>query len=96
MATLKPLHDRVVVERVEAEEKTASGIVLPGAAAEKPDMGIVVAVGAGKKLDNGTNQAMCVKPGDKVLFGKYSGQVVKQDSKELLVMREDDILAIIA
>ncbi|HLX54523.1 MAG TPA: co-chaperone GroES [Aquella sp.] len=96
MATLKPLHDRVVVERVEAEEKTASGIVLPGAAAEKPDMGVVVAVGAGKKLDNGSTQAMSVKSGDKVLFGKYSGQVVKQDGKELLVMREDDILAIIA
>ena len=96
MAKLKPLHDRVVVERVEAEEKTASGIVLPGAAAEKPDMGVVVAIGAGKKLDNGTVQPMCVKAGDKVLFGKYSGQVVKQDGKELLVMREDDILAIIA
>lgn len=96
MGTLKPLHDRVVVERVEAEEKTASGIVLPGAAAEKPDMGIVVAVGSGKKLDNGAVQQMCVKTGDKVLFGKYSGQVVKQDGKELLVMREDDILAIIA
>jgi len=96
MATLKPLHDRVVVERVEAEEKTASGIVLPGAAAEKPDMGVVVAVGSGKKLDNGSTQAMSVKSGDKILFGKYSGQVVKQDGKELLVMREDDILAIIA
>lgn len=96
MAILKPLHDRVVVERVEAEEKTASGIVLPGAAAEKPDMGVVISVGTGKKLDNGTLQAMCVKQGDKVIFGKYSGQAIKQDGKELLVMREDDILAIVA
>ncbi len=96
MATIKPLHDRVVVERVEAEEKTASGIVLPGAAAEKPDMGVVVAVGAGKLLDNGTCHLLCVNVGDKILFGKYSGQIVKLDGKELLVMREDDILAVIA
>ena len=96
MATIKPLHDRVVVERVEAEEKTASGIVLPGAAAEKPDMGVVIAVGAGKMLDSGTRHPLCVKPGDKVLFGKYAGQAVKLDGKEVLVVREDDILAIIA
>lgn len=96
MATIKPLHDRVVVERVEAEEKTASGIVLPGAAAEKPDMGVVVAVGAGKLLESGTRHALCVNIGDKILFGKYSGQIVKLDGKELLVMREDDILAVIA
>jgi chaperonin GroES len=95
MASIKPLHDRVVVERVEAEEKTASGIVLPGAAAEKPDMGVVVAVGAGKTLDNGSHHPVCVKPGDKILFGKYSGQIVKLEGKELLVMREDDILAIV-
>ncbi len=96
MVTIKPLHDRVVVERVEAEEKTASGIVLPGAAAEKPDMGVVVAVGEGKLLDNGTRHALSVKAGDRVLFGKYSGQAVKLDGKEVLVMREDDILAIVA
>lgn len=96
MATLKPLHDRVVVERVEAEEKTASGIVLPGAASEKPDMGVVIAVGDGKVLDSGTKIAMNVKVGDKVLFGKYSGQAVKLDGKEYLVMREDDILGIVA
>lgn len=95
MSTIKPLHDRVVVERVEAEEKTASGIVLPGSAAEKPDMGVVVAVGSGKKLDNGNRQEMCVKADDKVLFGKYSGQAVKLDGKEVLVMREDDILAVV-
>ncbi len=96
MATLKPLHDRVVVERVEAEEKTASGIVLPGAAAEKPDMGVVVSVGDGKLLDSGVRHPLCVKVGDKVLFGKYSGQIVKLNGKDLLVMREDDILAIVA
>lgn len=96
MATIKPLHDRVVIERVEAEEKTASGIVLPGSAAEKPDMGIVVAIGAGKVLENGSRAPMCVAVGDKVLFGKYSGQVVKLDGKELTVMREEDILAIVA
>jgi chaperonin GroES len=97
MATLKPLHDRVVVERVEAEEKTASGIVLPGAAAEKPDMGVVVAIGEGKLLDSGVRVIhYALNVGDKILFGKYSGQVVKLNGKDLLVMREDDILAIVA
>jgi chaperonin GroES len=96
MVAIKPLHDRVVVERVEAEEKTASGIVLPGSAAEKPDMGVVLAVGDGKVLDSGTKIAMNVKVGDKVLFGKYSGQTVKLDGKEYLVMREDDIMGIIS
>ena len=96
MASIKPLHDRVVIERVEAEEKTASGIVLPGSATEKPDMGIVKAVGDGKVLDSGTKIAMNVKVGDKVIFGKYTGQTVKLDNKEYLIMREDDILGIIA
>ena len=96
MASIKPLQDRVVVERIEAEEKTASGIVLPGAAAEKPDTGIVIAVGAGKTLDNGTKITPSVKVGDKIIFGKYAGQSVKLDGKELLVMREDDIFGIIA
>ncbi|HMT03434.1 MAG TPA: co-chaperone GroES [Burkholderiales bacterium] len=96
MASIKPLHDRVVIERVEAEEKTASGIVLPGSAAEKPDTGIVVAIGSGKVSDNGSIIAMNVKVGDKVIFAKYSGQVVKLDGKELLVMREDDIFGIIS
>ncbi|MDQ5920964.1 MAG: chaperonin GroES [Pseudomonadota bacterium] len=95
MASLKPLHDRVIVERVEAEEKTASGILLPGSAAEKPDTGVVIAVGDGKILENGTKTSMNVKVGDKVMFGKYSGQTVKMDSKEYLVMREDDILGIV-
>lgn len=96
MATMKPLHDRVVIERLEAEEKTSSGIVLPGNAAEKPDMGIVISVGDGKILENGTKTQMNVKPGDKVIFGKYSGQAVKLDGKEYLVMREDDIFAIVS
>jgi len=95
MMKIKPLHDRVVVERLEAEEKTASGIVLPGAAAEKPDTGIVLAIGDGKILDNGTKVAMNVKVGDKILFGKYSGQAVKLDGKEYLVMREEDIFGIL-
>jgi chaperonin GroES len=96
MASIKPLHDRVVIERVEAEEKTASGIVLPGSATEKPDMGVVIAVGDGKVLDSGTIIAMNVKVGDKVIFGKYSGQTVKLDNKEYLIMREEDILGIMA
>lgn len=95
MTSFKPLHDRVVVERVEAEEKTASGIVLPGAAAEKPDMGVVIAVGDGKTLDSGAKAAMSVKCGDKVIFGKYSGQAVKFNGKEYMIMSESDILAIV-
>lgn len=96
MVSIKPLQDRVVIERVEAEEKTASGIVLPGNAAEKPDMGIVVAVGAGKVLDSGAISKMNVKTGDRVIFGKYSGQAVKFDGKEYTIMSESDILAIIS
>ncbi len=95
MISIKPLHDKVVIERVAAEEKTASGIVLPGNVAEKPDMGTVIAVGAGKTLDNGTKTTMCVKTGDKVIFGKYSGQQVKIDGKEYTIMSESDILGII-
>ena len=93
--SIKPLHDRVVVERIEAEEKTASGIVLPGSATEKPDVGIVVAVGDGKVLDSGTKIGMSVKVKDKVVFGKYSGQTVKLDGKEYIIMREEDILGVI-
>ena len=93
--SLRPLHDRVIVERLEQETKTASGIVLPEAAAEKPDQGKVVAVGNGKILDDGKVRPLDVKVGDKVLFGKYSGQAVKIDGKEVLVMREDDIMAIV-
>ena len=93
--SIRPLHDRVGVKRVEAEEKTASGIVLPGAAAEKPDIGEVVAVGEGRRNEAGERVALDVKVGDKVLFGKYSGQSVKVGGEELLVMREEDIFGIV-
>ncbi|MEY3579013.1 MAG: hypothetical protein RI984_117 [Pseudomonadota bacterium] len=93
--SLRPLHDRVIVERLEQETKTASGIVLPEAAAEKPDQGKVLAVGNGKILEDGKVRPLDVKVGDTVLFGKYSGQAVKVDGKEVLVMREDDIMAIV-
>lgn len=92
---IRPLHDRVVIKRVEAEEKTQSGIVLPGAAAEKPDIGEVISVGPGKLLENGNVQELSVKTGDRVLFGKYSGQTVKVDGEEYNVVREEDILAIV-
>ncbi|MDR3427551.1 MULTISPECIES: co-chaperone GroES [Silvimonas] len=92
---IRPLHDRVVIKRVEAEEKTASGIVLPGAAAEKPDLGEVVAIGTGKVLDNGEVRALSVKVGDKVILGKYSGQSVKVNGEELLVVREEDIFGVL-
>jgi chaperonin GroES len=92
---LRPLHDRVIVERLEQETKTASGIVLPEGAAEKPDQGKVTAVGNGKILDDGKVRPLDVKVGDTVLFGKYSGQTVKIDGKEVLVMREEDIMAIV-
>ena len=93
---IRPLHDRVVVKRVENETKTASGIVIPDNAAEKPDQGEVIAVGAGKKTDDGKLIAMDVKVGDKVLFGKYSGSTVKLDGIEYLVMREEDIMGVVA
>lgn len=92
---LRPLHDRVVVKRIEAERKTASGIVIPDTAGEKPDQGEVLAVGQGKILDDGKVRPMAVKVGDKVLFGKYAGQTVKVEGEELLVLREDDIMAVI-
>lgn len=92
---IRPLHDRVIVKRLEAEEKTASGIVLPGNAAEKPDMGEVLAVGEGKVLDNGSLRALSLKVGDKVIFGKYSGQSVKVDGEELMVMREEDVMGVV-
>ena len=92
---IRPLHDRVIVKRLEAEEKTASGIVIPGSAAEKPDQGEIVAVGKGKVGDDGKVRALEVKVGDKVLFGKYSGQAFKMDGVELLQMREEDIIGVI-
>ncbi|AEG30949.1 co-chaperone GroES [Thiomicrospira cyclica] len=92
--SIKPLHDRVVIRRLEEEKVSAGGIVLPDSAKEKPAEGEVVSVGPGKAADNGNLIAMNVKVGDKVLFGKYAGQEVKVDGEELLVMREDDIIAI--
>jgi chaperonin GroES len=91
---MRPLHDRVVVKRVEEETKTEGGIVIPDSAAEKPVRGEVVAVGTGKPLDSGETRALDVKVGDKVLFGKFAGQEVKVDGEEVLVMREDDIMAV--
>ena len=92
---ISPLHDRVIIRRIEEERKSAGGIVIPDAAAEKPSRGEVVAVGKGKPLDNGDVRALGVKVGDKVMFGKYSGSEVKVDGQDLLVMREEDIIGII-
>ena len=92
---LRPLHDRVVIKRLEEERTSPGGIVIPDSAAEKPVRGEVLAVGPGKVLDNGATQAMGVKVGDSVLFGKYSGTECKLDGDELVVMREDDIMAVI-
>src|SRR3954465_12865006 len=92
---LRPLHDRVIVKRLEQETKTASGIVIPDNAAEKPDQGEVLAVGPGRKTDKGELISLNVKVGDRVLFGKYSGQTVKVDGDELLVMKEDDLFAVV-
>ena len=91
---IKPLGERVVIEVVQSDVKTASGIVLPDTAKEKPQEGTVVAVGEGKMLDNGTRVAPAVKAGDKVIFSKYSGTQVKVEGKDYLVVRESDILAI--
>jgi chaperonin GroES len=92
---LRPLHDRVIIKRLDNERKTASGIVIPDSAAEKPDQGEVLAVGNGKIGDDGKVRPVGLKVGDKVLFGKYSGQTVKVDGEELLVMREEDIMAVV-
>ena len=92
---IRPLHDRVIVKRVEAERTTASGIVIPDSAGEKPDQGEVLAVGPGKRDDNGKQIALDVKVGDRVLFGKYAGQSVKVDGQEVLVMREEDIMGVL-
>jgi chaperonin GroES len=92
---LRPLHDRVVVKRLDNERKTSSGIVIPENAAEKPDQGEILAIGNGKVDDNGKLRPMAVKVGDRILFGKYSGQTVKVDGDELLVLREEDIMAVV-
>ena len=97
MASIKfrPLHDRVVVKRVESEEKTKGGIIIPDTAKEKPQEGEVVAVGSGTRDDSGKVHALDVKVGDRILFGKWSGTEVKVDGEELLVMKEEDIQAVI-
>jgi len=92
---VRPLQDRVIVRRMEEERKTASGIVIPDAATEKPDQGEIIAVGNGKMDDNGKLIPMSVKKGDKVLFGKYAGQTFKMDGQEYMTMREDDIIGVI-
>jgi chaperonin GroES len=92
---LKPLQDRILVKRLEEEQKTKGGIIIPDAAKEKPQEGKVIAVGDGKVLENGQKIKLSVKAGDKVLFGKYSGTEVKVDGEELLILREDDVLGIV-
>jgi chaperonin GroES len=92
---IRPLHDRVIVKRVEEERKTPGGIVIPDNAAEKPDQGEVLAIGTGKVMEDGKVRPLDVKVGDRVLFGKYSGSSVKVDGDELLVMREEDIMGVI-
>ncbi|HEX6094731.1 MAG TPA: co-chaperone GroES [Thermoanaerobaculia bacterium] len=92
---IRPLHDRVIVKRLEEERVSAGGIVIPDSAAEKPVQGKVVAVGKGKILEDGNVRPLDVKIGDKILFGKYSGTEVKVDGEELVVMREEDVMAVI-
>ncbi len=93
--SIRPLHDRVVVKREAEERKSAGGIVIPDTASEKPTFGKVIAVGQGKILENGQTRALDVKTGDRVLFGKYSGTEVKVDNQDVVVMREDDVMAIV-
>jgi chaperonin GroES len=92
---IRPLHDRVIVERVEEETKTAGGLFIPDSAKEKPQKGIIIAAGKGKKTEDGKLLPLDVKIGDQVLFGKYSGTEIKLDGKEYLMMREDEILAVL-
>ena len=92
---IRPLHDRVIVQRKDAETKTASGIIIPDTAKEKPQEGVIIAVGKGIKKEDGTIVALDVKTGDKVLFGKYSGTEIKIEGEEYLMMKEDDIMGVI-
>jgi len=94
--TIRPLHDRVIIQRLEEEKVTAGGIVIPDSAKEKPIRGKVIAIGNGKRLDSGEVRPLDVKVGDIVLFGKYAGTEVKLDDKELLVLREEDIMGVVA
>ena len=92
---IRPLYDRIIVKRVEQQKQTASGIVIPDSAGEKPEQGDVVAVGSGRLMQDGTVRPLQVQPGEKVLFGKYAGQTVKIDDQEFLVLREEDVLGVI-
>ena len=94
--SIRPLHDRVLIQRVKEEEKTKGGIIIPDSAKEKPQQGKVVAVGKGKVKDDGKVSPLDVQQGDTILFGKYSGQEIKVDGKEYLIMREDEVLAVMA
>ena len=93
---IRPLHDRVIVQRLEEGEQKVGGIIIPDTAKEKPQEGSVLAVGNGKVLENGTKVAMDVKVGDKILFGKYSGTEIKIDGEDVLILREDEVLAVLA
>jgi chaperonin GroES len=95
MAKVRPLHDRLLVRRIEEKETVKGGIIIPDTAKEKPQEGEVIAVGNGKILDNGTKVPLDVKAGDKILFGKYSGTDIKIDNEEYLILREDEVLAVI-
>ncbi|KVE68097.1 molecular chaperone GroES [Burkholderia vietnamiensis] len=92
---IRPLYDRVIVKRIEQQRTTASGIVIPDSTAEKPEQGEVIAVGSGRLLQDGSQQPLQLKVGDRVLFGKYAGQTVKVDGEELLVMREEDVMGVL-
>jgi chaperonin GroES len=94
MAKVRPLHDRLLVRRIEEAETVKGGIIIPDTAKEKPQEGEVIAVGKGKTLDNGTKIELDVKPGDKILFGKYSGTDIKIDGEEYMILREDEVLAV--
>ena len=96
MMKVRPLHDRLLVRRIEEKETAKGGIIIPDTAKEKPQEGQVLAVGNGKVLDNGTKIALEVKAGDKILFGKYSGTEIKIDGEEVLILREDEVLAVLA
>jgi chaperonin GroES len=93
--SLRPLHDRVLVERIEEAEQVRGGIIIPDSAKEKPQEGKVIAVGKGKRLEDGSIVALDVKPGDRILFGKYSGSEIRLEENEYLILREDEILAVI-
>ncbi|MEE8218718.1 MAG: co-chaperone GroES [Vicinamibacteria bacterium] len=95
MAKVRPLHDRLLVKRIEEEETVKGGIIIPDTAKEKPQEGKVIAVGNGKTLDNGTKVELDVKAGNKILFGKYSGTDIKIDGEEYLILREDEVLAVV-